>query len=190
MDGDGVARFLYLGLIGAALAGWFLVEFRGRMGFALRAAAAWGLIFLGGLGLYGLWNDIRPQFNAMQVSGDELAVTRARDGHFYLTLHIGGTPVEFMVDTGASMVVLSDDDARRIGIDTAALTYLGQAQTANGTVRTARLRMSDVRLGPWQDASLPAYVSQGDMGTSLLGMDYLRLYRMEIDGDRMVLRRR
>ena len=50
--------------------------------------------------------------------------------------------------------------------------------------------LSDVQLGDFRDARLPAYVTDGDMDVSLLGMDYLRLYRIEIDGNRMILTRR
>ena len=57
------------------------------------------------------------------------------------TLEINGTPVRFMVDTGASDIVLSRRDAERVGIDPAALGYLGRARTANGTVPTARVRL-------------------------------------------------
>ena len=191
MDGDLLVRLFYLAVLLAVLGGWLLAEYRGRMGFALRSALAWGLIFLGGLAAYGMWNDIRPALLPVQeVSGNDMVTERASDGHFYLTLEVGGTPVRFMVDTGASGVVLGSEDAARLNIETAGLAYLGQAQTANGTVRTARIWLKDVRLGDWSEPSLAAYVTEGDMAGSLLGMDYLHLYRMEIDGNRMVLTRR
>ena len=94
-----------------------------------------------------------------------------------------------MADTGASGVVLSQADAARLGIDLESLVYAGQSFTANGMVRTARVRLSAVRLGPWQDDSIGAYVNEGAMEGSLLGMDYLGRYAIEIAGDRMILRR-
>ena len=185
------ARGLYLGILLLAFGGWALVEYRGRMGLALRSAAAWGLIFLGLLAGLGLWNDLRPRLlPGQQTSGAALTTTRAEDGHFYLTLEIGGEPIPFMVDTGASGVVIGRRDAQRLGIETEGLAYLGQAQTANGTVRTARIWLKDVRLGDWRDADIPAYVTDGDMERSLLGMDYLHLYRIEMDGAQMRLIRR
>jgi aspartyl protease family protein len=116
-------------------------------------------------------------------------VPRAPDGHYYLTLEVAGTPVEFMVDTGATNVVLSRRDAERVGVDLDGLMYLGQAQTANGTVRTARVRLDDVTLGPWRDDRIAAWVNEGEMDGSLLGMDYLGQFHVELAGDRMVLRR-
>lgn len=191
MDGDLAARGLYLLIVLVVLGGWALVEYRGRMGFALRSAAAWMLIFVGGLAAWGMWNDIRTRFApAQQTEGAAMIAHRAPDGHFYLSLNIAGQDIDFMVDTGASNVVLGRRDATRLGISTAGLSYLGRAQTANGEVRTARVSLKDVWLGDWFDASIPAYVTDGEMDDSLLGMDYLHLYRLEIDGAQMRLIRR
>ncbi|MDT8855661.1 TIGR02281 family clan AA aspartic protease [Paracoccaceae bacterium Fryx2] len=191
MDGDMTARLAYLALLLVAVGGWVIVEFRGRMAQALRSALAWGLIVVGLMAGYGLWSDLRSTLPApqMRATADQIEIPRAPDGHYYLTLDIGGRPLTFMVDTGASSMVLSRSDARRIGIDPASLVYLGQAQTANGTVRTARVRLENVSLGPFRDAALTAWVNEGEMDGSLLGMDYLGRFRIEIAGDRMILRR-
>jgi aspartyl protease family protein len=191
MDGIEFGRVAYLLLLLLAVGGWVIVEYRGRMGFALRTAMAWGLIFLGVMAGYGLWNDIRRTALPVQstMADGRLEIPRASDGHYHLTLDIGGTPVRFLVDTGATNVVLSQDDARRLGIDPATLTYLGQARTANGVVRTARVGLTDVRLGDFHDDRVAAYVTDGDMEGSLLGMDYLRRFRIEIADGRMVLTR-
>lgn len=191
MDGTDFGRMAYLLLLLAAVAGWVIVEYRGRMGFALRTAMAWGLIFLGVVAGYGLWEDIRRTSLPAQASfeGGRIEIPRARDGHYHLTLTVGGTPVDFLVDTGATNIVLSQADARRLGFDPAALPYLGSARTANGTVRTARVALQDVALGDIRDARLPAYVTDGEMEGSLLGMDYLGRFRIQIAGDRMVLER-
>ena len=59
MSADTIGQLAYLVLLAVAVGGWLMVEFRGRAGFALRSAAAWGLIFLGVAAGYGLWGDIR-----------------------------------------------------------------------------------------------------------------------------------
>ena len=189
MDGGDFGRLAYLLLILVAIGGWVIVEYRGRMGFALRSAAAWGLIFVGMAAGYGLWSDISRDGGRVQIIAENgrIEVPRGPDGHFYLTLTVGGVPVEFMADTGASNVVLSGDDARRVGIDPETLVYAGEASTANGTVRTARVALDDVSLGPVTDPQIRAYVTDGAMDLSLLGMDYLGRFRIEIDGDTMVL---
>ena len=191
MDGDIVARLAYLGIILVALIGWGLVEYRGKLGFAVRSAVAWGMIFVGAAGGYGLWGDIRGSILPDQTvtQSGQIEVPRAQDGHYYLTLVIDGTKIEFLADTGASTVVLSDRDARKLGIDLDGLAYLGQAETANGVVRTASVSLKDVELGPFRDRKINASVTKGAMEVSLLGMDYLGLYRIEIDQGKMILSR-
>ena len=107
----------------------------------------------------------------------------------YLTMTIDGVAVDFLADTGASTVVLSDADARLVGIDPDTLAYLGEANTANGTVQTADVSLKNVSLGPFEDATIRASVTKGAMAGSLLGMNYLGLYRIEIDQDKMILSR-
>lgn len=198
MDGDALARLLYLGLLGGVIGGYFLLNNRRRLGVMAQQAAIWGLIFVGVVAGYGLWSDIRRDVLPRQAvfTGDgpqgeiRIDAPRAPDGHYYLTLDISGAPVTFIVDTGASDVVLSREDARRVGIDPDDLTYLGRAGTANGMVRTARVTLNDVRLGPIHDDRLTAWVSQGEMPGSLLGMAYLdRFDRIEIADGRLVLSR-
>jgi aspartyl protease family protein len=190
MDSLDLGNLVYLLLLLGAVGGWAMVEYRGRMGFALRTALAWGLIFLGVAAGYGLWQDIRASTLSVQrVEAGRIEVPRGRDGHFHLTLEVAGTPVRFLVDTGATNVVLGRGDARRLRIDRTGLAFTGTAATANGTVRTARVTLADVALGPFRDDRIAAYVTDGDMEGSLLGMDYLRRYRIEIAGDRMVLTR-
>ena len=191
MDGDVFARLTYLGIILVALLGWVLVEYRGRLGFAARSAMAWGMIFIGAMAGYGLWGDIRGSILSVQTAtqGGQIEIPRAGDGHYYLTLVIDGTPVEFLADTGATTVVLSDSDARRLGIDPDGLAYLGEANTANGVVQTADVALKNVVLGPFEDDKIRASVTKGAMDGSLLGMNYLGLYRIEIDQDRMILSR-
>jgi len=117
-------------------------------------------------------------------------VPRANDGHYYVTLDIDDTPVRFVIDTGASDVVLTQDDARKIGIDVDNLFFGGIANTANGEVRTARVKLHNVRLGEITDLVIPASVNAGEMDTSLLGMSYLQRYnKIELGGGKMVLRR-
>jgi aspartyl protease family protein len=190
LDGDDYGRLIYLGLLLAAVAGWGLSEYRGRMGQGFRAFLAWGLIVVGLMAGYGLWQDIRHDVMPSQVAhADAVEIPRSADGHYYITLMIDGQPMEFMADTGASGVVLSKADAERLGLNLADLVYAGQSQTANGIVRTARVRLAEVTLGPFYDESIGAFVNEGDMDGSLLGMEYLGRYAIEITGDQMILRR-
>lgn len=182
----------YLGLLGAAIAGWFIVQNRDRLGQIAQQAALWALIFIGVIAAAGLWSDIRDDVVPRQtmIGTQGIEVPQARDGHYYLTLDINGTPIDFVVDTGATDMVLGREDARRAGIDPEALNYLGSAVTANGTVRTARVTLDSVALGAIEDEGLSAVVTDGDLAGSLLGMGYLRLFgRIEIEGGKLILTR-
>ncbi len=191
MDGDTLGRLTYLVILLAALGGWLMVEFRQRLGQTLRTAVAWGLIFVGLMAGYGLWQDIRTDIAPVQqvTAENRIELPRAEDGHYYASLQINGASVLFMADTGATNVVLSRDAARRIGMDPDSLLYLGEASTANGTVRTAQVTLDEVSFGPFRDTGLLASVNDGEMDGSLLGMDYLGRFRIEITGDRMILSR-
>lgn len=190
MDGETLARVGYLAIILVALGGWAMVEFRQRMGQALRMAMAWGLIFIGVVAGYGLWTDIRHDAMPIQAVAQDgtVEVPRAADGHYYLTLMVNDTPVHFMVDTGASGMVLARQDAEALGIAPESLMFLGEAYTANGVVPTARVTLPLVQLGPFENRDFRAFVTEGEMQGSLLGMDYLGQFRMEFAGNRLILR--
>lgn len=186
------ARLTYLMILGSVLLVWFVAQNRAALGKLAQQALIWGLIFVGALAAVGLWEDIRQTVRPMQsvVAGDRIEVPRAPDGHYYLTVEIEGVPVRFVVDTGASQIVLSQSDAERIGLDTKSLAYLGRAYTANGEVRTAPVRLESLAVGPVRHENLRAVVNQGEMGQSLLGMEYLqRFSSIEITGGRLVLTR-
>lgn len=192
MSGDDIGRLTYLVLLGAAIAAYFIADNRQSLGKTLRHAILWGLLFLGVIAGYGLWDEIRNQVLPRQTltSTGQIEVPRGFGGHFHLVLHLNGEPVEFIVDTGASDVVLSHSDAERVGIDLASLTYLGRATTANGVVRTAPTRVETVELGDITDRNLRVVVNEGEMEGSLLGMSYLRRFEsLEIRGDRLILTR-
>jgi aspartyl protease family protein len=187
MDPDTGARTLYLVLLAAFLL-FFLFRGGYGLGRTLRAIAIWALIIAGLALAYTVFvEETRPAASVL-VQGDEIVLQRGRDGHFHAELAVNGTPVRFMVDTGATEVVLSREDAARAGIDTEALVFLGRARTANGIVRTAPVRIDSLALGERVDANVRATVSEGDMGVSLLGMSYLeRFARIEIAGGEMRL---
>lgn len=193
MNSDNLAQLIYLVLLGCVIAGWFFVENRKTLGKTAQQAAVWALIFIGAIAAIGLWADIRDNVAPSQSYIDGVAtveVPRSPDGHYYLTLEIDGTSVEFVIDTGASDVVLSREDASRIGIDVENLFYGGIAHTANGEVRTARVRLKNVQLGEILDSSIGASVNGGEMDKSLLGMTYLQRYsKIEIGGGKMILSR-
>ena len=121
----------------------------------------------------------------------ELVVPQGPDGHYWLVARVNGERVRFMVDTGASQTVLSPDDARRIGVDVDALRYDRQAQTANGIGYGAALVADRFEVGPIALSRFPVIVNRAPMGTSLLGMSFLRkLESFHFEGRQLILRPR
>ena len=178
MNSDDYGRLIYLVILAVAIGGSMLLSYRGALGRLAQQLSIWGLIFVGVAAGYGLWSDIsagRPRIAVLDDSGS-LQVPQAADGHYYLTLTINGQPIDFMIDTGASEVVLSQADAARIGIDVTTLTYFGEASTANGPVRTARVTLQDVALAGTDQGAMRAWVNEGELDISLLGMSYLRRF--------------
>jgi len=193
MSEHDIGRLIYLGLLGSVLVVYLILANRNALGVMARGAVLWGLIFIGVVAAYGLWDGVRDDVMPQQVlSVDEgrIEVPRSPDGHYYLTLDLNGTDVRFIVDTGATDMVLTQADAARVGIDPDSLRYTGIARTANGTVRTARVRLDEVRLGSILDRGVSAWVNEGALDTSLLGMAYLQRYdRIEIERNRLILTR-
>lgn len=190
MTADSTASIIYLILLLVALGGWAMVEYRARLGEMARVAAAWGLIFLAVAAGYGLWSDLRPNLAPrQQVQAGNVIIPRAQDGHYHLALQINGRDITMMADTGASGIVLSQSDAADLGIDLGTLRYLGTAMTANGTVRTARVTLDTITLGPFSDENVTAFVNEGEMSGSLLGMDYLGRFNIALQNNQMQLAR-
>ena len=193
MTADDLGRLAYVIMIGVAVTGWLASDFRERLGTSLRYILAWCFIFLGVIGGVGLWEDIRADLAPRQLvvdGGARVEIPRGFDGHYYVTLEANGTDVEFVVDTGATDIVLTRSDAARLGIDLGALSFSGRAGTANGEVRTAPARLETLALGGITDRNVPVVVNSGEMDQSLLGMRYLQRFdRLEISGGTLVLER-
>lgn len=185
-------RLAYLVLLLVAIGGFLVVEFRHRPGKTSRQLLAWGLIFAGVIAVAGLWEDISgsavPRQQLLEGGGIEIPVSR--DGHYYLSAELNGQSVRFVVDTGATTIALTRDDAERIGIDTDSLAYISQARTANGLVPTAPVLIDTFQVGDIRDQRVMAMVIDGDLGQSLLGMNYLSKFaRVSMEGSRLVLER-
>ena len=192
-DPDAQARLFYLALLGMALAGGVFYNYRDRLGTAAQHAAIWVLIFLGVTIAYGFKDQLASQLypgTAQPVDERTIALRRADDGHFYARVRVNGAEIRFMVDTGATNLVLSQQDARRIGLAMDSLNYLLPSSTANGTVYGAGVVLDRVELGGFVDTDVRAVVNGGRMSVSLLGMSYLdRFRRFSVEGDRLLLSR-
>ncbi len=187
------AVLVYLVLLLLVVGGSMVISSRGQLNKSLQQVAIWGLIFVGAIGAYSLRDRVEaslyPERAVISQQGT-VTFTRARDGHFYAEVEVNGKKIEFVIDTGASDIVLTERDAAYLGYPVDSLVYSGRASTANGIVPIARVTLDSIVMGRFRDRNLPATVNGGDLDTSLLGMRYLSRFRkIEIAGSKLTLTR-
>ena len=117
-----------------------------------------------------------------------VALPRGRDGHFHADAQINGRSVAVLVDTGATLVAMSYEDAQAAGIYVRADDFRYVSNTANGQARFARVTLDNVRIGNVSVHNVAAAVSQpGKLNTTLLGMSFLGQLRMEMKDGLLIL---
>ncbi|HWW48167.1 MAG TPA: TIGR02281 family clan AA aspartic protease [Xanthobacteraceae bacterium] len=124
-----------------------------------------------------------------QPSGRSIHLTRDRRGHFHAEGRVSGRRLTFMVDTGATVVALTERAAAEIGIAPARGSYTVNVSTANGSVKAARAKLAALEIGPLIVHDVDALVlPEGALSENLLGLSYLsRLKRFEYAEGRLVL---
>jgi aspartyl protease family protein len=180
------------------IASGVVVMFRGRFTQAIAAALLWiaiGLALLVGYTYRYELRDVGDRVLAEIIPGHvvehgrSVEVARAFSGDFDISARINGARVSMVLDTGASSVVLTRDDAKAAGLPLEVLAYTAVIDTANGRTHAAPVKLDRVAVGGLVERSVDALVAQpGQLKTSLLGMSFLnRLQSWEVRGDRLVL---
>ncbi|MCZ7595329.1 MAG: TIGR02281 family clan AA aspartic protease [Hyphomicrobium sp.] len=121
--------------------------------------------------------------------GSIVEIEAEKNGHFNTEADINGRPIEVMIDTGATMVALSYEDAERAGLMLNDKDFTRAVSTANGVARVAPVTLDRVSIGSITVRDVPAAVAErGRLKTSLLGMSFLsRLSRFDMRSGRLVL---
>ena len=177
------ASLVYGLVLLVAVGASFLVRQRVRPGAALRHALLWtGLALLLVLG-YSARHDLANlgrrvvgelvPFAPVRIAEGALTVRVARDGHYYLEARADGVLIRFLVDTGASRVILSPFDARRLGLAPETAAFTQRFRTANGIVRAAPVEIAELQAGGFVVRRVRAAVNQAAIAHSLLGMSFL-----------------
>ena len=177
-------RLIYLCVILAALTGGLAARLQARPGTVLAQAGTWAVVFAALILIYSYrdqFSSLRDRFEAELVParGEQtgpaaIAFPLQADGHYHVYAQVDGTAIRFLVDSGASDIVLSPADARMLGMQPEQLNYTMTAQTANGTVRGAAIQINTLKVGPIEMNGVPATVNEAEMPVSLLGMEFLR----------------
>ena len=131
---------------------------------------------------------LKPKPLLVSASGD-LVIFRARDGHFYADGAVNGKPASFLVDTGASMVTVSEQFAREAGMSAGVSTVF---KTANGDMPGRIVADVPVTLGPLDVSGVRVAVGLvgHDVGDALLGQSFLAKFEIILQKDQMTLRKR
>ena len=126
--------------------------------------------------------------SGLQQSPGSVSFPVSSDGHYHIIAKVNGIPITFLADTGASNIVLSPADARKIGMNPATLTFDRVYQTANGEVRGSSFRIADLQIGKMHMENVAASVNEVHMANSLLGMSFFdRLAGYDVKRDILTL---
>lgn len=163
----------------------------------LKYAFYWFLIICAGLFLYSFkdgYEDVKERFMTVLMpskaidTGGEITIKKSVNGHFMIDAFVNDKPVRFLVDTGASSVVLSLEDAKKVGIDIESLNFNRIVQTASGEGKVANTQVS-IKIGDFIVDDFPVLVNSAPENVSLLGMSLINRFKsFEVNGDTLIFR--
>ncbi len=204
---DQQMRLIYLLLLLFLIGGGIFSTNRAQMALALKQALIWIAIFLLVVLAFSFRHDFSMMGNRMagelmpgktipvqtdkeQGSGSTVAITKSNDGHFRANGKVNNTHVRFLVDTGASIIALTLNDAIRAGIAIDKLNYTMRISTASGETFGAPVMLDKVSIGQITLRDVQAVVLKEGLNNSLLGMSFLgRLQKFEASKNQLILKK-
>lgn len=198
IESNDLPNVIYLSLLIIMLASSVILNSRLKASQLLKQAFWWVIIILVGLVLYSFRHDFSGIKNrvagelfpskVVKMSENQIAISVADDGHFYIDILVNSKPVRFMIDTGASDISMNLSDAKRVGIDIDNISAFRRYQTANGVVINGIAKVDEIDINGIKFYDVNVSVSNRDMGISLLGMSFLKRFeKYEFYQDRLVL---
>ncbi|KPH06112.1 TIGR02281 family clan AA aspartic protease [Rhizobium acidisoli] len=203
LQSDDFVRVVYLLPIALMLSAGIWAR-RSSIGETMRQMMIWLVIILALVTVYlyrqealGVGNRLlaglvpgRAVVVTTSEGGQEIILHKLLNGHFEADVAVNGKTIEMLVDTGASMVALSHEDAERIGIDLSRLSYSMTVMTANGRGRAAPVTLDQVAIGSIVRNNVAASVAEdGRLDQSLLGMSFLEtLGSLQMQTDELRMR--
>lgn len=202
LDGDDAMQLVYYGLL-AALVGSGALASQRNLGEAARNLGLWALIVVVLSSVYVFKDDAQnfasrltagliPGRAAITVDaeGRKTAVlAMGQNGHYNVDATVNGVTVPMMVDTGATMIALSYEDADRLGLSPAGMNFVYPIMTANGPAKTAYVTLPEIEVAGIRRTNVQAGVAEPNkLSGSLLGMNFLAtLKSFTISGNQMTL---
>jgi len=160
------------------------------LGAATLGGAAYGPALAGGL--LGFVPFLAPilqpghEPRASEGSDHIIRIKADASGHYYVKGSADGVPLDFMIDTGSTHVVVSKETAERLPVGP--LNFDLPTYTANGRIQNAQITIHKLIIGPYAVTDIPAVVNGGEIDVALLGMNWLSRFRsIEIQNGVMTL---
>jgi len=202
LSGDDAGRFVYYAMFAALVGSGILA--RRSLGQTVRQLGLWALIVLGLVTVYVYRSDLqqvasrvtaglipgRPLSMVDENGFNSVVLYKGEAGHYVADTLVDGSPIRMMVDTGATTVVLTYEDAERAGLNPQQLNFSSVVSTANGPAQSAFVTLPRLSVGGIERTNIQAGVAeQGKLDTSLLGMNFLNtLSTFSFSGDELKLR--
>jgi aspartyl protease family protein len=199
-NGDQAVHFIYLMGVLVLVISALMVR-RIPIGQGLKMFAAWVLIFAAAFVVFTLQDEFKALGNRVLVEargerqtvetgagGEELRVRLSPDGHFWLTAELNGTPVRFLIDSGATTTSISSATAERAGVEMQP-GIPAMVRTANGVVAVDRARAETIKVGTIERQNLALHVSEAFGDMNVIGMNFLSsLSGWSVEGRTLILR--
>ena len=203
LDGDDTSRLVYYAMF-AVLVGSGIFASRRNLGETFRNLGIWALIILALVTAYvyrGEAQQVASRVTAGLIPGRAATVVdengfntvvlyKAQGGHYVADTIVDGSPISMMVDTGATTIALSYEDAERAGLHPQTLDFSSTVFTANGPARSAYVTLPQISVGGIERTNVRAGIAErGKLDKSLLGMNFLgTLSSVSFSGDELRLR--
>ena len=169
------------------------------LGYVAKAAFAWIAIFAALFAIFSfrfefkaVWERVKADISGtagQSVNGNEISIRRQDDGHYWLQLGVNGTPVRFMIDSGATTTAVNADTARETGIEVDTTGYPVFLNTANGRVTAQRGVVQSLMIGSQEIGQHNVVVSESFGDTNVLGMNFLdSMQSWKVEGNVMTLK--
>ena len=187
---DDTGNLIYLAILCAILIFSFF-SWKNSLRKFIKFGLIWFIIFIFFIVVALVWENYRSEKSSLNIFDkdlERLTLKTASDGHFYVTLSINNKPINFLIDTGATAMILSKKDGEKLGFNVDKLNFSQLAQTANGEILISPVVFDKVSLGFKNFSNVKAFISHTDMEKSLLGMRFLsRLKKIELDRNIMII---
>ena len=191
------ARLVYLTVLLSIISMGFGGAFANNIGTTLKHIAIWVAIGATIALTFSFYQELRGAFydvsgrldpSSARETDHGIVVFASQDGHFFVRAEAEGRSILFLVDTGASDVVLSHSDAEKLRYNIGDLNFSRSYQTANGIGRGAPITIEGIGIGSIYVRNVRGTIMEKDSQVSLLGMSFLReLGGYEVKTDRLVL---